>query len=458
VLVLALPLIMSTASWSVQHFVDRMFLAWHSPEAIAAAMPAGMLNFALMCIFLGTASYVSTFVAQYYGAKQNEQIGPMIWQGIYIAAIGGLLTLLLIPWAGDIFRWVGHEPPVQKNEAVYFAILCAGALPALMASALSGFYSGLGKTVPVMWINIAATAINIIFDYLMIFGHGGFPAMGMAGAAWATVLSAVFSVAAYALLIFRPKYNRIYNTLGGWRFDKTRFFSLLKFGFPNGIQFFVDMAGFTFFILLVGRLGSDNLAASNIAFNINTLAFMPMIGFGIATSVLVGQYLGGEDPKTASRSVYSAFHLTFIYMAAVALLYFFWPDLFLMPFAAKADPARFESIRRTTIILLRFVAVYSLFDGFNIIFSSAIKGAGDTKYVMYMVLALSLGLLSVPSYLAIVVMKSGIYLSWTIASVYVVALGLSFYFRFLGGKWKTMRVIEQAAPALTMHPETPAVE
>ncbi len=218
------------------------------------------------------------------------------------------------------------------------------------------------------------------------------------------------------------------------------------------------MAGFTFFILLVGRLGSDNLAASNIAFNVNTLAFMPMIGFGIATSVLVGQYLGGDDPQTASRSVYSAFHLTFIYMAAVALLYFFWPDLFLMPFAAKADPARFENIRRTTVILLRFVAVYSLFDGLNIIFSSAIKGAGDTKFVMYMVLALSLGLLSIPSYLAIVVMKAGIYSAWAVASVYVIVLGGAFYLRFRGGKWKAMRVIEPAAPALVMHPETPAVE
>lgn len=458
VLAMALPLIMSTASWSVQHFVDRMFLAWHSPEAIAAAMPAGMLNFSLMCIFLGTAGYVSTFVAQYYGARQNQQIGPMVWQGIYVAAIGALFILMLIPLAEKVFRWVGHDPAVQGHEVTYFVILCLGAFPALASSALAGFYSGLGRTLPVMWVNIGATAVNLVLDYLLIFGHGGFPALGIAGAAWATVFSGVFSSAAYALLIFRPGYNRAYRTLGGWRFDRARFWALLRFGFPNGVQFFVDMAGFTFFVLLVGRLGSDSLAASNIAFNINTLAFMPMIGFGIATSVLVGQYLGREDAGTAARSVYSAFHLTFIYMAAVALLYFFWPEVFLMPYAAKSDPARFGEISRIAVVLLRFVAIYSLFDGFNIIFSSAIKGAGDTKYVMYMVLALSLGLLSVPSYLAIVVMKAGIYVSWTIASTYVVALGLAFYLRFLGGKWKDMRVIEPVAPALTLHPETPTVD
>ncbi|MDO9391181.1 MAG: MATE family efflux transporter [bacterium] len=458
VLLIAFPLILSTGSWAVQHFVDRMYLAWYSPEALAAAMPAGMLNFAVMTIFLGTVGYAGTFVAQYYGAKQNKQIGPVIWQAVYVAAAGSIAVMLLIPWAGAIFQAVGHDPLVQRYETTYFAILCAGAFPALVSSALSGFYSGLGKTMPVMWINLGATAVNVVFDYLMIFGHGGFPEMGMAGAAWATVFSAVFSVIAYSVLIFRPGYNRAFHTLSGWRLDRTKLSALLKYGFPNGVQFFLDMSGFTFFILLVGRLGSDNLAATNIAFNVNTIAFMPMIGFGITASVLVGQYLGQDDPETAQYSVYSGFHMTFVYMAAVALLYFFWPQVFLMPYAAHADPVRFEAIRRTTIILLRFVAVYSLFDGFNIIFSSAIKGAGDTKFVMYMLLVLSFFGLVVPSYLALAVFGAGIYTAWTIASAYVVILGLAFYFRFRGGKWKGMRVIEPLAPSLIIHPESPAVE
>ena len=94
VLAVAIPLILSTASWSVQHFVDRMFLAWYSPETIAAAMPAGMLNFSMVSIFMGTAGYVSTFVAQYYGAKRFHRIGPALWQGVYMSLIGGLLILI----------------------------------------------------------------------------------------------------------------------------------------------------------------------------------------------------------------------------------------------------------------------------------------------------------------------------------------------------------------------------
>lgn len=123
VLVVAVPLILSTATWSVQHFVDRMFLTWYSPETIAAAMPAGMLNFTIISLFMGTAGYVSTFVAQYYGAGRYHRIGPAIWQGIYISLFGGLFLLCVIPLAEPAFRLIGHSPEIQQHEVIYFQIL-----------------------------------------------------------------------------------------------------------------------------------------------------------------------------------------------------------------------------------------------------------------------------------------------------------------------------------------------
>lgn len=146
VLSIAVPLILSTGAWSILHFVDRMFLTWYSPEAIAAAMPAGMLNFTIMSLFLGTAGYVTTFVAQYHGSGQHQRIGPVLWQGIYIAVAGGILHLLLIPLAGPIFRFVGHEPLVQEYEIIYFQVLCLGATPAIASSAISGFFYRKGQS------------------------------------------------------------------------------------------------------------------------------------------------------------------------------------------------------------------------------------------------------------------------------------------------------------------------
>ncbi len=454
-LVLAVPLILSTSSWSLQHFVDRMFLSWYSPYAIAAVMPAGILNFCTMSIFIGTAGYVSIFAAQYFGAGVNERVGPSIWQGAYIALAGAIVHLLLIPLAPAIFDLAGHDPEVRRYEVIYFQILCFGAFPAIASSAFSGFFTGLGRPWPVMWVNFLATGVNLLLDYILIFGKWGFPELGIEGAAIATVAAGFVYCIAYLALLARPAFRRTYRTLSGWRFESALFLRLLRFGFPSGVQFFVDIAGFAVFILLVGRLGTVSLAATNIAFNINTLAFMPMIGFGIAVSVMVGQYVGMERADLAERSVYSGFHLTFIYMAAISLCYLLVPEIFVAPFALRTDAGSFAEIYRLSVVLLRFVALYCIFDTLNIIFASALKGAGDTRFVMYMLVAVSLLVLVVPSYLVLIVFNGGLYAAWIIASLYVVLLGFSFFIRFLGGRWKSMRVIEE--PVVCLPPTLPEV-
>jgi len=453
ILVIAFPLILSTGSWSLQHFVDRVFLAWYSPEAIAASTPAGILNYTLMSLFIGTAGYVSTFVAQYHGAGRPERIGPSVWQGIYISGIGAIAMALFIPIAGPAFRLIGHAPEIQRQETVYFSILCLGAFPAIACSALAGFFSGRGETWPVMWANLLATVVNIVLDYLLIFGVWSFPELGIAGAAIATNLSMVAALVAYCALIAREAHDRRFRIVRGWRLDPELFSRIIRFGLPNGIQFFLDMAGFTAFLLIIGRLGTAALAATNIALNINTLAFMPMIGLGMAVSILVGQHLGQNDAPLAVRCVGTGFHLTLLYMGTIALLYVATPGLFLAPFGLYSQPGAYDEIRRLAEVLLRFVALYSLFDALTIVFASAIKGAGDSRFVMYMVSGLSVGVLIVPSYVAIEIFGAGILVGWTIATAYVSALGVAFYLRFKSGKWQTMRVIEH--PSRHPVPSTP---
>ena len=182
-----------------------------------------------------------------------------------------------------------------------------------------------------MWVNILATGVNLVLDYVLVFGMWGFPEMGIRGAGIATVLAGIFSLLAYIPLVCRPLHDGKYHILRGWRFEKALFLRLLRFGFPSGVQFFLDMSGFTVFILLIGHLGTVSLAATNIAFNISTLSFMPMIGSSIAISVLVGQYLGKNQPEMATRSVYSGFHLTFGYMFVIALAYPVYSGTFCAP-------------------------------------------------------------------------------------------------------------------------------
>ena len=446
VLAIAFPLILSTGSWSVKLFVDRMLLTWYSPEAVAASMPAGILNFALMSIFIGTAGYTNTFVAQYYGAGRYGRIGPAVWQGFYVALIGGVVLLALIPLAEPFFTFVGHDPAVREYETVYFRILCIGATPAIASAAMAGFFSGRGRTWPVMWVNVFGAAVNLVMDYALIFGNWGFPELGIRGAAIATVASSSVQLLAYIVLLSKVSHNRQYNTISGWKLERPLFLRLMRFGFPNGVQFFIDMMGLSVFILLMGRLGTIPLAASNIAFNVNTLAFMPMIGMGIAVSVLVGQSLGRNRPDLAERSVYSGVLLSLLYMTPLAALYAFVPDIFLKPFAAQADKESFEAIRIIAVVALRYIAVFSFFDAFGIIMSAAIKGAGDTRYVMFVIAIASSLVLVLPTYVALVLLNADVFAGWAILTAYVIVLGVAFLVRYLGGKWKSMRVIEKAVP------------
>ncbi|MDP6063975.1 MAG: MATE family efflux transporter [SAR202 cluster bacterium] len=445
ILVIAIPLILSTGSWSVKLFVDRVLLSWYSSDALAAALPAGMLNFALMSLFIGTAGYTSTFVAQYYGAERFQRIGPTVWQGFYVAIFGGAVLIALIPFAGKFFAFAGHDPAVAELEVTYFRILCLGAMPAIASAAMAGFFSGRGQTWPVLWVNVISAGVNIALDYVLIFGYWGFPELGMTGAAIATIVSSYVQLLIYIALLQQPTHKVRYNALKGWRFDRILFTRLMRFGFPNGLQFFIEMIGFAAFVLFMGRLGTISLAGSNLAFNINMLAFMPMIGVGIGVSVVVGQSLGSNRPDLAGRGVATGFHIAFLYIATVAALYAFVPNVFLAPYAARIDTESFAPIRSIAVVALRFVAVYSLFDTLSIVYSSALKGAGDTRFVMLMLLVLSLLGLVLPSYIALVILNAGVYVGWSILTAYVVVTGFAFLIRYRGAKWKSMRVIEEAA-------------
>jgi MATE family multidrug resistance protein len=172
---------------------------------------------------------------------------------------------------------------------------------------------------------------------------------------------------------------------------------------------------------------------------------LPMLGMGQAVSILVGQRLGQDRPQIAERSTWNGFGLAWLYMGTVAIFYAFTPGAFLYFFQGEGTKA--AGIAALVPVLLRFVAVYSLFDSMNLVFSFALRGAGDTRFVTILSLALSWPLMVVPTWAAWRY-DWGLYWAWTFASAYVIALGITFLLRFRAGKWKSMRVIERA-PVVT---------
>jgi MATE family multidrug resistance protein len=217
----------------------------------------------------------------------------------------------------------------------------------------------------------------------------------------------------------------------------------MRYGLPSGVQFFLEIFGITFFIQMLGRLGDLELAASNIVLSIETLSFLPMVGFHIGSATLVGQAIGRGRPEDGVYSTTSALHITMAYMMLIAAAFIFTPKPFLHLFkASHHTPAQYAQIMDLGVILMRFVAVFCFFDALNLVFSGAIKGAGDTRFIMWTIGALSLGMMIIPMYLLVEVFGGGLYMAWALATLYISALGLAFMWRYRQGSWKKMRVIE----------------
>ncbi|MCG8449886.1 MAG: MATE family efflux transporter [Pirellulales bacterium] len=443
VLVCAMPLVISSLSWTVMTFIDRMFLFQVSGSAMAAAFFASVVWFGLFCLPLGICSYANTFVSQYFGDRQLDRIGPSMWQSVWMALFSIPLAVAAIPLAPLIFSLANHGGETTQMEIEYFQILCLGGPGMIVAQAFSSFYSGRGETWVVMMVDALVTVVNLVLDYLWIFGYGGFPELGIAGAGWATVAAFWLKVAIYLFLVLQPKHRDTFHTFQGMRLEPKLFGRLLYYGGPSGMQMLLDVVGFTFFVLLVGRLGDIEAEATTLAFSISTLAFMPIFGFGMGASVLVGQHLGENRDDLAARATWTTLQLAVSYILSLSVLYVFTPGLFLYGFLdqSAATAADHSELRAMASNLLCFVAAYNLFDAMLMVFVSALKGAGDTRYILWVSLIMAI-LLTGLSWLAVEVFDLGIYGCWAFVTAWVWVLGITFLRRFLQGQWRQMRVIE----------------
>ena len=454
VLTVGLPLVISLGSTTVMEFTDRVFLSHYSMDAIAAALPANIVNLTLMLTFIGIAGYANVFIAQYYGSKSSRRVGAALWQAIYMSLIGGVILASMAFVAEPIFAFGGHAPSVQAQEVIYFRILTIGSSAALMASSLGCFFSGRGYTRPNMVVNIIATVINIPLDYMMIFGVGPFPEMGIAGAGYATASSWTMQMVMYAYLIFNKRNEECYGVISNRAFDKELFSRMLRFGFPSGVNYFAEIFAVAFFSFVIGRLGKVELAASNMAFSINTVAFLPMIGLNIAVSTLVGQNMGAGNPQGARVATANTLHIAMTWMVLLAGCFFLFPEWLLNIFKpGSMSVTEFAPVRELGVLVLRFVAFYCLFDAVTIIYFGAVKGAGDTNFVMWAMLACAIGALILPLYIAQSVFQAGLTTLWTIFAFYIALLAAIAFWRFSGDKWMKITLVETAAHTVNAEDE-----
>jgi MATE family multidrug resistance protein len=442
VLLIAWPLIIANSFWNLQLTIDRIFLGMYSTEALGAAMAVMGVFWVPMALLQGTASYVTTFVAQYYGANEQHKIGAAVWQAFYVALIGGLAFLGLNFFSPWLFGMINHAPTIQVLEVEYFNSIAYSALPTAVVAAISGFFTGLGRTRTVIGINFVGLVLNVVLDYVMIFGHYGFPKMGIAGAGYATALATWGSALYGLMLIFRKDGETLYKIRSDWKLRLDLLKQFLRFGLPSGLQWALEGLAFTVFLIVMGRLkeGEAALASSSIAVTVMMLSVLPSMGIAQSVMTLVGQKLGEKKPAEAELFTWDGVRISSIYMATIALSFFFIPDFYLSWFKNEENAALWAQVSVLAPKLLSIVAIFTVFDSVYLNVSFALKGAGDTKFVSLVALIVPWPLMVLPAFL-VKDMENAAVIAWGFVVLYSIAITVLLALRFKQGKWKTMSVI-----------------
>lgn len=436
---LAYPLIVLMASQVVMQFADRMFLAWHSHEALAACVPAGVLAMTFASMFMGLASYTSVFISQYYAKKKYASVTVSLWQGVLLAVISSLVLAGMTPLGKALINAFGHEAQVRALELKYFGILNLFGGLAVINNALASFFSGRGQTKIPMWTALIGNLMNIGLDYVMIFGKLGFPEMGIAGAAWGTIISQGTITAMFGALIFAHKTRKEYKISKLAGFYKPVFSRLLRFGLPNGFGFLMDILSFTLFTFMVGNIDTISLQASNVVMSMQPVVFTVILGLGIGIQILVSKYQGLKRPDLSVRVVKNACKIGYTYAFGIGLLFFFAAPLFVNLFIppSSADAA---AIAAKTYPLIKLVSFFVIFDATYLIFGESIRGAGDTKFYMYVMLFCAWGMLIPGTWYIVYKLRLSVFWVWSWLTFYAGVTAVLMLWRFFRGKWKKIVV------------------
>ncbi len=440
VLHIALPLMVSTGTFSLVLFADRTLLLWYDGISMSAAMAAGNLFWVCLCLPVGIVSMTGAVISQHIGAGQDKQVGRLLWQSVWITFLTLPLFLVLGLSAETLFQITGQPSDLIPHQARYFQILMFGAAGMLLEVALSGFFSGTERSRVIMWVSVATGLVNLIADFVLIFGAGPVPELGIAGAAIASVLAIWFKAFCYIGLVLRPKFENRYQILAGFTWDTVVFKRLLFFGFPAGLMHLVESGGFTAMMLRIGTLGDVSLRATTMAINFNMVAFIPLVGLSIAASVLVGRHLLESGPREASKRVAASIGLGMVYSGAWLIAYLLLPDTLLNLYRSEANGA--ESLEAMIIArtLFKFIACYVVFDAIQLILAGALRGAGDTWFVLLAgftvsVLAVAVGYGFEPA-------EQQLLWWWSVLTGWIIMLAIAMSLRFMQGRWKSMRMIE----------------
>ncbi|MBU2983227.1 MATE family efflux transporter [Lentibacter algarum] len=396
-LLLGLPLVGShVAQFSIQ-LADTIMLGWYSVEALAAQVLAGTLFFVLFIFGAGFAFAVMPMVAQAEGAGDERGARRVTRMGIWASILFGIAVLPVFLFAEPLLLALGQKPELAALGAAYLGVAGWGIFPALIVMVLKSFLSALERTQVVLWVTIVAVFANILINYALIFGNWGAPELGIVGAAWASLSVQVISV---ILMVAYTRYatpeHEVFVRF--WRADWPALLAVFRLGWPIGITTLAEVGLFAASSVMMGWLGTLQLAAHGIALQVASLTFMVHLGLSNAATVRAGRAFGRGDYAALRHGGLVVLGMSVVVALVASVVFLTMPEVLLSAFLDPEDTDT-SAVLAIGVGLMAAAALFQLVDAAQVMGLGILRGVQDTRGPM-IIAAISYWVIGVPvSYL-----------------------------------------------------------
>jgi MATE family multidrug resistance protein len=436
---LSAPMVVSTVSLTIMQFVDRFMVSRLGTDALAAVLPAGFVSFLPGGFIMGVMSSLNTFVSQSLGRNERAQCSNYFWQMLYMGILYSLAAVaLLSPAAPLLFKMMGQPPGVAAMEVIYFRIMLYAQIVAVVGWSTNQFFMGIHRPVIIMCSSLCGQTVNVVANYGLIFGKFGLPALGIAGAAWGTLIGMSVTASINTAVLLSGPVHSHFESRQTLYIDVRKMRDLLKVGLPAGIGLMVDVAfwGVVLFAL-VGRYGTEALAATSAVLAYTNLSVLPVVGMATALTATVGKAIGAGQKELALRQARVCLTIALVYMGLVGLCFLLLRNS-LMVFWSR-DP---EVIRIGSTILI-CAALYQVFHAARITYGGALRGAGDTIWLAVVSGIGAIGVLGIGGSLVVWLFPAfGTLGPWVMATISIVVVGVANRWRFLSRRWMNIDLFE----------------
>ncbi|MBD2103106.1 MATE family efflux transporter [Leptolyngbya sp. FACHB-261] len=381
-LTLAVPLVGARLAEVATGFTDTVMMGLLGSEVLAGGALGSIVFTWLLYACVGVTTAVTPLVAEAHGAQQPAEVGRVASQSLWLLLVLAIPAILLLWNMGPVLRLLGQDAKIVALAETYLQAIACGFLPAIAFAILSNIVAALSRPQSILIITVAGVLLNVAANYVLMFGKFGLPALGLAGIGWGSTLSYWAMFATLAIYVMRRpdlKAYGLFQHLQRLRWPMLR--EILRLGWPSGVVTAAETGLFTITGFFMGYLGTDVLAAHQIALQTAAVTFMVPSGIARATAVRVSQTLGGGDASRSRLAGYVALGMGIAFMGCMTLLFWLCPANIVGLYLDIGNPDNFQ-VTQIAIALLRVGAVFQIFDAVQIIATGALRGLKDTHIPM----------------------------------------------------------------------------